>query len=109
MIDLKLFRKVNKIGQAELAAFLGVTVPSISAYETGRSNLSKESENRLINNTRGWKVPDAVMVPDDAIVYSEKNQNWPAIVSELSARLDAQNTQIDRLLTIVEQLTTQKK
>ena len=60
----------------------------------------------LINNTRGWVVNEAVMATEPKTAASE---NWPAVVSELSARLDAQNTQIDRLLTIVERLTTEKK
>lgn len=109
MIDLKQFRKVNRLGQAEVAAFLGVTVPSVSAYETGRAFLSKENEQKLLNNNRGWLVPSAQMVAEPQAPYGQTAQNWPSIVADLSAKIGEQNSQIDRLLSIVEQLTSQKK
>lgn len=112
MIDLKLFRKANNLGQSELAAFLGVTVPSISAYETGRANLSKENEQKLLQNDRGW-VTDGIA--DNAVAKVAKVDDGgmlAAIVAKIdaqNARFEEQNRQIDRLLTIVEQLTQQKK
>ena len=106
MIDLKQFRRVNDLGQSELAAFLGVTVPSISAYETGRSKLSKENEQKLLNNNRGWVVPE---VGTATVFAPATTENWLEVVNGLSARLDEQNQQIGRLLTIVERLTTEKK
>ena len=109
MIDLKQFRKANRIGQSEVADFLGVTVASISQYETGRCLLSKENEQKLLNNNRGWLVPSAQMVAEPQAPYSASAQNWPSIVADLSAKIGEQNSQIDRLLSIVEQLTSQKK
>lgn len=109
MIDLKQFRRVNNLGQSELAAFLGVTVSSISAYETGRAFLSKNYEDKLLNNDRGWLVSSAQMVAEPQAPYSASAQNWPSIVADLSAKIGEQNSQIDRLLSIVEQLTSQKK
>ena len=109
MIDLKQFRKANRIGQSEVADFLGVTVASISQYETGRCLLSKENEQKLLNNNRGWLVPDGAMVAEPQAPYGASAQNWPSIVADLSAKIGEQNSQIDRLLSIVEQLTSQKK
>lgn len=109
MIDLKQFRKTNRLGQSEVAAFLGVTVASISQYETGRCLLSKENEQKLLNNNRGWLIPDAAMVAEPQAPYGQTSQNWPSIVADLSAKIGEQNSQIDRLLSIVEQLTAQKK
>lgn len=105
MIDLKQFRKANRIGQSEVAAFLGVTVPSVSAYETGRAFLSKENEQKLLNNDRGWQVPSAQMVCEPQAQYGKGGENWPSIVAELSAKIGEQNSQIDRLLSIIETLT----
>lgn len=109
MIDLKQFRKANRLGQSEVAAFLGVTVASISQYETGRCLLSKENEQKLLNNDRGWVVSDGAMVAEPQAPYGSSAQNWPSIVADLSAKIGEQNSQIDRLLSIVEQLTSQKK
>ena len=109
MIDLKQFRKANRLGQSEVAAFLGVTVASISQYETGRCLLSKENEQKLLNNDRGWVVAEGAMVAEPQAPYGSSAQNWPSIVADLSAKIGEQNSQIDRLLSIVEQLTSQKK
>lgn len=115
MIDLKLFRKANNLGQSELAAFLGVTVPSISAYETGRANLSKENELKLLRNDRGWVTDGIAQMGDNSIAKVAKVDDGgmlAAIVAKIdaqNARFEEQNRQIDRLLTIVEQLTQQKK
>jgi transcriptional regulator with XRE-family HTH domain len=109
MIDLKQFRKANNLGQSEVAEFLGVTVPSISAYETGRSKLPKKFIELLQNNGRGWVVPDSTDAGGPAAVYGKTAQNWPEIVADLAAKVGEQNAQIGRLLTIVEQLTAQKK
>ena len=109
MIDLKQFRKANRIGQSEVAAFLGVTVPSVSAYETGRAFLSKENEQKLLNNDRGWLVPTSSMVAEPQSAYGKGEQNWPSIVADLSAKIGEQNSQIDRLLSIIETLPGGKK
>ena len=99
-----------------MAAFLGVTVPSISAYETGRANLSRENCKKLLENDRGWIVPDGIaQMGDNAIAKVAKVDEGgmlAAIVAKIdaqNARFEEQNRQIDRLLTIVEQLTQQKK
>lgn len=109
MIDLKLFRKANKITRSELAAFFGVSEPFISQIENGRSKLPESKADLLINNDRGWLIPDTSKAPEAMAPYSRSFQDWPSVVADLSAKIGEQNTQIDRLLTIVEQLTAQKK
>ena len=109
MIDLKRFRKANNLGQSEVAEFLGVTVPSVSAYETGRVKLPKKFIELLQNNGRGWVVPGENEVAEPSATYNNTAQNWPEIVADLAAKVGEQNQQIGRLLTIVEQLTAGKK
>ena len=109
MVDLKQFRKVNKLSQNTIAAFLDVSTGFVSHVETGRCPLPEKMAETLINNNRGWVVPDGGMVAEPQAPYGSSAQNWPSIVADLSAKIGEQNSQIDRLLSIVEQLTSQKK
>ena len=109
MIDLKTFRKVNKLKQNDVADYLGVSFGFISQIERGERKLSAAIVERLTNNDRGWVVPDGAMVAEPQAPYGTSAQNWPSIVADLSAKIGEQNSQIDRLLSIVEQLTSQKK
>lgn len=109
MVDLKAFRKANKLGQNELADYLGISAVFVSHIENGRSKLPEYIAERLTNNDRGWVVPDGSAVAEPVPTYGQTGQNWPAIVADLSAKIGEQNAQIDRLLTIVEQLTAGKK
>lgn len=91
---------------------MGVTVASISQYETGRCLLSKENEQKLLNNNRGWVTDGIAQLGDNAIAKVDEGGMLAAIVAKIdaqNARFEEQNRQIDRLLTIVEQLTQQKK
>ena len=56
MIDLKRFRKINKIGQDALAQYLGVSRSFISSVETGRCNLPDDKLEKLRSNDQGWIV-----------------------------------------------------
>lgn len=109
MVDLKQFRKVNKLSQNTIAAFLDVSTGFVSHVETGRCPLPEKMADSLINNNRGWVVPEGEMVAEPQAPYGSSSQNWPSIVADLSAKIGEQNSQIDRLLSIVEQLTSQKK
>lgn len=109
MIDLKTFRKANNLKQNDVADYLGVSFGFISQIERGERKLSASIAERLTNNDRGWVVPDGSAVAEPVPTYGQTAQNWPAIVADLSAKIGEQNAQIDRLLTIVEQLTAGKK
>lgn len=112
MIDLKTFRKANNLRQKDIADYLGVGIAFVSAFETGRSKMPDYISERLQKNDRGW-VTDGI--GDNAIAKVAKVDDGgmlAAIVAKIdaqNARFEEQNRQIDRLLTIVEQLTQQKK
>ena len=48
MIDLKLFRKANKITQSELADYLGIGQPFISQIEKGGRPIPSEYISKLL-------------------------------------------------------------
>lgn len=58
MIDIKAFRKKNKITQVELAEYLGTTHGFISQVERGKSKLSDDKLEMLRNNKLGWIIDD---------------------------------------------------
>lgn len=115
MVDLKRFRKVNKITRSEMADFFGVSEPFISQIENGRAKLPERCFELLTNNDRGWLTDGIAQMGDNAIAKVAKVDDGgmlAAIVAKIdaqNARFEEQNRQIDRLLTIVEQLTQQKK
>lgn len=70
MIDIKQFRKRNKLKQEELAEYLGVTRAFISMVETGASKLPTEKLNLLVSNPYGW---DTSMLIDGGIYAGNNN------------------------------------
>ena len=65
--DFKEFRKVNGLGQQEIADYLSVTRAQVSMIERGRSKLTKENLRKLINNPYGW---DISMLPRDPLTIN---------------------------------------
>lgn len=107
MIDLKRFRKENNLKQTELAEFFGVSFGFISQIERGERKLSEAYENMLQNNGRGWVIPDSAPAQKES-VDGDLLQVIVAKIDEQNARFAEQNAQIDRLLTIIQQLTEKK-
>lgn len=70
MIDIKQFRKRNKLKQEELAEYLGVTRAFISMVETGSSKLPTEKLNLLVSNPYGW---DTSMLINGSIYAGNNN------------------------------------
>ncbi len=54
MIDLKEFRKQNKITQVELAKYLDVLQGFVSQIENGNAKLPEDKLNKLLDNPHGW-------------------------------------------------------
>lgn len=54
MIDLKEFRKRNKLTQVELAKYLGVLQGFVSQIESGASKLPEDKLKMLFENPNGW-------------------------------------------------------
>ena len=63
-VELKRFRDVNRLGQAELADYLQVSRAQVSMIERGKSKLTNENLRKLIGNPFGW---DISMLPKDPL------------------------------------------
>ncbi len=72
-IDIKGFRKVNKISQVDLAAFLSTSRPFISMVEQGKSKLPYDKLQRLLNNDKGWDI--SMLQPDSHSVKVGDNSS----------------------------------
>ena len=68
MVDLKRFRKINKIGQDMLAQYLGVSRSFISSVETGRCNLPDDKLEKLRHNDCGWVIDDDMMTTARTVI-----------------------------------------
>lgn len=77
MIDIKAFRKANKISQGELADYIGVTQSYISLVEKGVNNLSFEAMKKIASNDKGWDTSFLIeKVPDEVLKKAE--EEWRA-------------------------------
>ena len=56
-IDLKAFRKINKLTQIDIANYLGVSRPFVCRIESGQNKLPEDKLIKLINNDQGWIIP----------------------------------------------------
>ncbi|PKP12002.1 MAG: hypothetical protein CVU09_00440 [Bacteroidetes bacterium HGW-Bacteroidetes-4] len=76
MIDLKKFRKDNKIKQSTICEILGVAQPYISAIESGKRPLSEDKFNLLYKHFGDillkYRKPDFI-----DILKKESNKTYP--------------------------------
>lgn len=107
MFDLKAFREENNLKQGEVADYLGVSFGFISQIERKKAKLSRAQEKMLQGNDRGWVIPDSAPAQKES-VGGDLLQVIVAKIDEQNARFAEQNAQIDRLLTIIQQLTEKK-
>ena len=71
MIDIRAFRRANRLKQEELAEFLGVTRAFISMVENGTSKLPQDKLNLLLSNQKGWET--SALMSDTSIVAGNNN------------------------------------
>lgn len=71
MIDIRAFRRANRLKQEELAEFLGVTRAFISMVENGTSKLPQDKLNLLLSNQKGWET--SMLLSDTSIVAGNNN------------------------------------
>lgn len=117
--DFKRFRRVNKLTQAEIAAFLGCTQGFISQVEKGISALSPEfisiilanpdwdtsmfaSDGEMLKNTSSQKEEEVTVAENAATMITIPQRVW-AVIENQAASLKAKDEQMNRLITQIEQ------
>ena len=114
--SLTTFRRLNKLTQEELAAFLGVSKSFVSQIENGRVDLPFEQRQRILQNDRGWDITlVSVSVQGDGNTVAGRDQTISADAGLVAALRDAQaqnaksQQHIDRLLAIIEGFQNSQK
>ena len=103
MIDLKGFRKQNKLSQKDLAEALGVSRSFIGQVEAGFSKLPDDKLDKLLANTNGWDV-SMLIVEGDLIAQRGGSNNVGKVEGEQSAL----KKEIEMLREQVEELRAEK-
>ena len=112
MIDLKQFRKKNKITQLELAEYLGVTNGFISFIENGRSVLSDDKLEKLRNNDRGWTVDELeenAKPLSETERLNEETERLNEMVNELMKTIKSQQETIRTQSETINMLVSSKE
>lgn len=123
MIDIKLFRRANKISQQKLADYCGITQGAISQWESGLTKIPSDLLEKLLNNQEGWDTTPLMTgtssvqgnnntvnnghdqkITADAKLVEALNNSQSAILKSQEIQQKSQE-QIDRLLGIIEKLT----
>lgn len=106
MIDLKTFRRSNKMRQQELADYLSVTRGYISLVETGASKLSEDKLALLLKNPFGWDT--SMLINDSAptSISASASGNSTAQV-RIGSNNNSNTTEIALLRAEVESLKAQ--
>lgn len=117
--DFKRFRRVNKLTQAEIAAFLGCTQGFISQVEKGISALSPEfisiilanpdwdtsmfaSDGEMLKNTSSQKEEEVAAAENAATMITIPQRVW-AVIENQAASLKTKDEQMNRLITQIEE------
>lgn len=85
MIDIKAFRKANKISQKQLAEACNVTQGAVSQWESGLTNIPSPTLDLLLHNDKGWDVsallPEKKKIPlyDDAVTIGGVNEQTAVV------------------------------
>lgn len=106
-VDLKAFRKANKLTQTQLGEYLGINKSFISTIESGKDPMPEERLSKLMVNPFGWDT-SMLVAPAKASV-STKVAPVVRVVTGAEVQ-DAKEREgyIKRLLEEIKELKVQK-
>lgn len=122
MIDLKGFRKMNRLSQKEVADAIGVSRSFIGQVEGGFSKLPESKLDKLVNNKMGWDTTCLILeettVNGDSIHQNGGSGNIGKIAGDagelmalrkenemLRAQVKQLQDQCDKFWYMIEKLT----
>lgn len=112
LVNLKAFRKANKIKQEVLADYLGVSRGYISIVETTDSKLSDEKVAMLLANDKSWDTSMLIQSETSPNISVNASGNGMASVSIKKTSVSVHENivlqgQVEKLKKEVELLTAQ--
>lgn len=108
MINLKAFRKANRIKQEDLAKYLKVSRGFISLVEIGSSKLPEDKLEKILANEFGWDTTMLLSDPYNASISAKATGNSSANVN-IGSHNRNDSTELALLRAEVESLKAQLK
>lgn len=105
-INLKAFRKTNRIKQEDLANYLKVSRGFISLVEIGSSKLPEDKLEKILANEFGWDTTMLLAEPHNASISAKASGNSSANVN-IGSHNGGNATEIALLRAEVESLKAQ--
>lgn len=106
MINLKAFRKANRIKQEDLANYLKVSRGFISLVEIGSSKLPEDKLEKILTNEFGWDTTMLLSDPYNASISAKATGNSSANVN-IGSHNRNDSTELALLRAEVESLKAQ--
>ena len=106
MINLKAFRKANRIKQEDLAKYLKVSRGFISLVEIGYSKLPEDKLEKILANEFGWDTTMLLSDPYNASISAKATGNSSANVN-IGSHNRNDSTELTLLRAEVESLRAQ--
>lgn len=107
MINLKAFRKANRIKQEDLANYLKVSRGFISLVEIGSSKLPEDKLEKILANEFGWDTTMLVVDTPSATSVSAKATGNSTASVNIGSNNGNNSTELALLRAEVESLKTQ--
>lgn len=106
IINLKAFRKANRIKQEDLAKYLKVSRGFISLVEIGSSKLPEDKLEKILANEFGWDTTMLLTEPHNTSISAKASGNSSANVN-ISSNNGGNATELALLRAEVESLRAQ--
>ena len=108
MIDIKRFRRENKISQVALAEYLGVLQGFISQMESGARPIPAGIEERIRANDRGWIISEGADICTEPADVAEEVAALRAEVALLRKEVEQLRSEKAAYWQLIERLTEKK-
>ena len=105
-VDLKAFRKANKLTQTQLGEYLGINKSFISTIESGKDPMPEERLTKLLENPCGWDT--SMLVIEEPQPTSKPAPKIKFVVGAEAEDAKEREGYIKRLLEEIKELKAQR-